>query len=657
MKCMFKKPSIKGILAESERDAARYSWEGTFADYLQLLTDNSDISRLSHRLIYDSIADVGIEESPEGAPVYKLFDGEIFGLEDQLERLVQYFASGAGRLEIRKRILLFIGPPASGKSTIVALLKRAVERYTRTDAGAVYAIKGCPMQEEPLHLIPQATRPRLMEEFGVYVEGELCSRCRYVLRSKYQGRVGEMPVTRFVFSEQEAVGIGYYVATNPNPSDASLLVGSIDTSQLAGDRVEVAGKAFRMDGELNVANRGLVEFGEIFKADRHLLTTLLGLAQEQLLKMERFGSVYVDEVVIAHSNLGDFETFEEDESSEALKDRLIAIQVPYNVRVRDETRIYEKMLSGSISPKAHVAPLTLATVSTFAVLSRLEPPARQGMTLLDKLRLYDGRVLPHVSPDDVREIRRHHPNEGMEGMSPRYVMNRLSTVTGDQSIVCLSPLRALDALWGGLKENVNLDPEGRTKYLAFIRDAVAEYGERAVRDVQRAYKEGFEASAKDLLEDYLRNVGSFCTGGDSTERDMRDIEKLAGVADRNRSGFRQEIHRYFANLKSRGVAYDHTSEQRLKAAIEARLFPDRRTIDRTLSRPRFARNRIEWRRLRNTVCNRLINTYGYCEACADDLISFAVHFVKNETILRTPKNEGIEWQWELDPVAPPPQED
>lgn len=654
---MTDRASIKSILAESERVAARYAWEGTFTDYLKRVVSNPEISRLSHRLIYDAIADAGIEESPTGAQVYKLFDGEIYGLEDQLERIAQYFASGANRLEIRKRILLLIGPPAGGKSTIAALLKRALERYTRTDAGATYAIKGCPMQEEPLHLIPHDMRPALMEEFGIYVEGDLCPRCRYVLRSEHQGRVGEMPVTRIVFSEQEAVGIGFYVATNPNPSDASLLVGSVDPSQLGGDRVEVAGKAFRMDGELNVANRGIVEFGEIFKADRHLLTTLLGLAQEQLIKMERFGSVYVDEVVIAHSNEGDFDTFMKDERSEALKDRIIAIQIPYNVRVQDEVKIYEKMLSGSISQKTHMAPLSLAAASTFAVLSRLETPDRQGMTLLGKLRVYDGQVLPHVSSDDVEQMRRHHPDEGMQGLSPRYVMNRLSAAASDPSIACLSPLRALDALWQGLKENVNLDMESRTEYLDFLRAAVEEYGDLAVRDIQRAYKEGFEASAKDLLDDYLSNVESFCSGRDSTERDMRDIEKQAGIADKDRSDFRHEIDRYFANLKSRGLAYDHTSEYRLKAAIEARLFTDRRTIDRTLTRPRFSRQRVEWRRLRNAVYNRLIESYGYCEACADDLISFAVHVIKSGAVLKTPKNEGIEWQWGLNPAHPPAQEE
>ena len=653
---MFDRPSIQDMLAESERVSARYSWEGTFADYLKLVAGNPEISRLSHRLIYDAIADAGIEESPTGAPVYKLFDGEIYGLEDQLERIVQYFASGADRLEIRKRILLMIGPPAGGKSTIAALLKRALERYTRTDAGASYAIKGCPMQEEPLHLIPHDVRPRLMEEFGIYVEGDLCPRCRYVLRSEHQDRVGEMPVSRVVFSELEAVGIGFYVATNPNPSDASLLVGSIDLSQLEGDRVEVAGKAFRMDGELNVANRGIVEFGEIFKADRHLLTTLLGLAQEQLIKMERFGSVYVDEVVIAHSNEGDFDAFMKDESSEALKDRIIAIQIPYNVRVQDEIKIYQKMLSGSISQKAHMAPLVLAAASTFAVLSRLEAPDRQGMTLLNKLRVYDGQVLQHVSSDDVKEMRRHHPDEGMQGISPRYVMNRLSAVASDSSIACLSPLRALDALWEGLKENVNLDSASRTKYLDFIRVAVEEYGNLAVRDVQRAYKEGFEASAKDLLDDYLSNMEAFCLGRDYIERDMRDLEKQAGIADKDRSDFRHEMNRYFANLRSRGVAYDYSSESRLKAAIEARLFTDRRTIDRTLTRPR-SRQRIEWRRLHSAVYNRLVESYGYCEACADDLISFAVHVAKSGSVLKTPKNEGIEWQWELNPVVPSSQEE
>ncbi len=648
-------PSIKAILAESERASAQYSWDGTFADYLELVIGNPGLSRLSHKLIFESIADAGIEVSPGGPPVHKLFDGEIFGLDDQLDRLVQYFSSGADRFDIRRRILLMIGPPASGKSTIVALIKQAIERYTRTDAGATYGIKGCPMQEEPLHLIPHEARPKLMEEFGIYVEGDLCPRCRYILRSKYNGKIGKMPVSRFVVSEQEAIGIGFYVATNPSPADASLLTGTVDTTRLEGDRVEVAGKAFRMDGELNVGNRGLVEFGEIFKADPHLLSTLLGLAQEQLIKMERFGSVYVDEVVIGHSNVGDLEIFMKDESSEALKDRLIAIQVPYNVRVGDEVKIYRKMLSDGMSHSTHLAPLTLATASTFAVLSRLEPPARKGLSRLDKLRVYDGQIMHNVTADDVRDMRRRHPDEGMEGLSPRYVINRLSAALSEQTVGCLSPLKALDVLWNGLKENVSLDPESQATYLGFLRDSVREYGNRAVRDIQRAYKEGFEASAKELLDEYLGNVEAFCEGLDCPERDMRDLEKNAGISERNRSDFRRDINREFSNLKSRGIPFDHTSENRLKAAIEAKLFPTRQTIERTLTFPRSAPQRAEWRRLRSAVFKRLIASYDYCEACADDVISFAVLVVGRGIVLRTPKNEGVEWVWDLNPNGPAPR--
>ena len=273
--------SISDLLEEAEREAERFTWEGTFADYLKLVVKAPEVSRLSHNMVYDAILAEGVGDSPTGETVYDLFSGELFGMDGPIDRLVQHFGASAKRLEDRKRILLLLGPPASGKSTLVALMKSALERFSRTPEGTAYAIKCCPMQEEPLHLIPRQMRAGLMDEYGVYIEGDLCPRCRYLLRTAYKGRISEMPVERVVFSEHEAVGIGYYVATNPNPSDASLLVGSVDTTRLEGDRLEVAGRAFRLDGELNVANRGLMEFVEIFKANKHLLTTLLGVAQER----------------------------------------------------------------------------------------------------------------------------------------------------------------------------------------------------------------------------------------------------------------------------------------------------------------------------------------------------------------------------------------
>ena len=649
---MTRNPAVEEVLAECEREVGRFDWEGTFADYLGMITREPSRSRLAHKLVNDAIMAKGVTESADGQPVYTLFEGEIFGVTEALGKIVRYFASSARRLEVRKRILLLLGPPASGKSSIVTLLKKAIEDFTRTEEGAVYAIKACPMQEDPLHLVPLKVRPRLMEDYGLYIEGDLCPRCRYTLRTTYQGKVSKVPVTRVTYSEREAVGIGYYVASNPNPTDASLLVGSVDASSLEGDRLEVAGKAFRLDGELNVANRGMVEFVEMFKADKHLLTTLLSVAQERLIKMERFGSVYADEVIIGHSNEGDFEEFKLDERSEALKDRIIEIRIPYNLKVSDEVEIYRKMLSSSGLADVHLSPLTLPVMSVFAVLSRLDPPAGQGVSLVDKLRLYDGQFGPNVSTEDVAQMRRHGPNEGMAGISPRYVMNRLSSVTTSADIPCVGPLKALDSLWQGLRENVNLEDSDHARHLGFVKDAVDEYSNRAIMEVQRAFKEGFEQAASDLLVEYLGHVGSSVSGDGAAEREMREMEKYAGIAERGRTKFRQEVDQYFSSLKRRGVPFDYTAEPRLKAAVEARMFPSRRQVERTLTKPRFARQRAEWRRERSAIYSRLIDSYGYCEMCAEDLIEYVVNVLKGRAVVKTPKNEALEWQWPLDPVPP-----
>ena len=653
--------NIEALLAEAQREVGRFEWGGTFADYLRMVSENPSVSRLSHRLIYDTIINEGVEETPTGEPIYTLFKDEIFGLDDALKSVVDYFASSSRRLEVRKRILLLLGPPASGKSSVVALIKAAVERYTRTNEGTLYAIEGCPMQEEPLHLIPAELRPQLMEDQGIYVEGDLCPRCRYALRTQYNGDISQVPITRVVFSEPAAIGIGYYVATNPNPLDASMLVGSIDDSLLQGDRLEVAGKAFRMDGEFNVANRGLMEFVEIFKADKHLLTTLLGLAQEQLVKMERFGSLYADEAIIAHSNEGDFNTFMADESSEALKDRIIAIRIPYNLRVRDEVKIYNKLLKSSGLENVHLPPLTLSTMSTFAILSRIEPPSKQGVSALEKLRGYDDQWVKRFQPSDVEREKRQHLREGMAGfISPRYVMNRLSSVASAPFIRCISPLKALDSLWRGLRENVSLANADRAAFIPFIKDTVEEYRKRAVEDVQRAFEERFEDTASVLLSDYLADVEAYCTGqavrSSSTgaerranERDMRELEKLIPVTERDRHSFREEIYKLHNQFKAREVDFAYDTEPRLKAGIEERLFPSRRRLERELSRPRFPRQRVEWARKRGAIYNRLVNYYGYCDQCADDTIEFAVHVVKNRQVVRSIKNAELDWRWTLDP--------
>ncbi len=650
--------TIQSIISEAQSEADRYSWEGTFEEYLRLVVSDPLKSRLSHAYIYDAIASNGSDATPQGDRTYGLFQDQIFGLEEPLNRIVQYFAASAQRFEVRKRILLLLGPPASGKSTVVDLIKRAMEAHSRTDKGAVYAIKGCPMQEEPLHLIPKRLRPQIYDQYGIYVEGDLCPRCRYLVRTEYQGRYADVPVERVTFSEQEAIGIGCFVANNPNPSDSSLLVGSVNTEQLEGDRLEVAGKAFRLDGEFNVANRGMIELIEMFKADKHLLTALLGLAQEQNIKMEKFGSVYADEVIVGHSNQGDFDEFSRDKSSEALKDRIIAVQIPYNLKVSEEVKIYRKMLKMSHTGDVHIAPLTLRVASAFSVLARLDPPDRQGMSLLDKLNLYDGHVVSNFSSQTVRDMQRRHPMEGMTGISPRYVMNRIDAVASDPNVRCITPFVALSSLWEGLGENVGYDADVATK-IALITDTVQVYDDMAIREVRIANEDGFEEKAKDLLTAYLSDLSAYLEDASKgrrptraeagRERDMREMERVLGITDRNKGAFRREIHERVESWQSRGRTLEYDSEPRLKEAIEKRILITPSELSKNLTRPRFARQRVDWMQRWRSITSRLIDSYGYCSICANDIISYVDHVLNGRPSIKTPRNESVEWLWERAP--------
>jgi serine protein kinase len=286
------------------------------------------------------------------------------------------------------------------------------------------------------------------------------------------------------------------------------------------------------------------------------------------------------------------------------------------------------------------------------------------MNLLQKLHLYDGQMVPGYSAQDLREMQRHHINEGMSGISPRHVMNRLGAVAS-QDVTCVSPLAGLNSMWQGLEENVSVDQQGSIRRVALVADTVKEYNDLVIMDIQKAYEESFEEKAKDLLGSYLANVAAFVadqeTHGDGdgragkahaeNERDMREIERVIGITERGKVDFRSEIHGFVTAWRSRGWLFEYTSEPRLRAAIESRLLTPRRKLEKGLTQPRFARQRVEWSQRRAAVANRLMESYGYCDVCSEDAIEYVAHVLKNRVALKTPKNEGIEWLWPLHPVA------
>jgi serine protein kinase len=617
---------------EEYRDRERgLQWEGTFAQYFETATKKPEVTRLAHERIYHMIMDAGIETTRTGEPHYNFFSQEIFGIEKPLQQIVEYFHSAAQRLEVRKRIMLMMGPVGGGKSTIVHLIKRGLEAYSRTEEGALYAIKECPMHEEPLHLIPIDLRPDVEKEFGLYIEGDLCPHCRYMVDTQYTGHIEDVPVRRLAFSEKYRVGVGTFTPSDPKSQDISELVGGIDLSTIGEVGVESDPRAYRFDGELNIANRGIMEFVEMLKTDEKFLYVLLTLSQEQNIKTGRFSMIYADEVVVSHTNEHEYQAFVGNKKSEALQDRIILVKVPYNLRASDEVKIYEKLLKQSALQNVHIAPYTLRIASIFAVLTRLEPSKKAGMSLMKKLKLYDGEDMEDFKQKDVRELQEEAVHEGMEGISPRYVINRLSSALVKQNTTCINPIDALRALRDGLDQHTSITREERERYLNFISEARREYDEIARKEVQRAFVYSYEESARTLLNNYLDNVEAYCNKTklldpitdeemEPDEQLMRSIEEQIGITENAKKSFREEILIRISSLARRGQTFEYTSHERLKEAIEKKLFADLRDVVKITTSTRTP-DKEQLRKI-NDVVNRLMAEHGYCHICANEILRY-----------------------------------
>jgi serine protein kinase len=617
---------------EEYRDRERgLSWEGTFAQYFELASKKPAISRLSHERIYHMIMDAGTEATRTGDLHYKFFKKDIFGIEKPLQQIVDYFHSAAQRLEVRKRILLLMGPVGGGKSTIVYLIKRGLEAYSRTEEGAIYAIKNCPMHEEPLHLIPQDLRADVEKEFGIYIEGDLCPHCRYMIDNQYAGRIENVPVKRLAFSEKYRVGVGTFTPSDPKSQDISELVGGIDLSTIGEVGVESDPRAYRFDGELNIANRGLMEFVEMLKTDEKFLYVLLTLSQEQNIKTGRFSMIYADEVVVSHTNEHEYQAFVGNKKSEALQDRIILVKVPYNLRVSDEIKIYEKLLKQSALKDVHIAPYTLRIASIFAILTRLEPSKKAGMSLMKKMRLYDGEDIEDFKQKDVKELQEEAVREGMDGISPRYVINRLSNALIKHNVTCINPIDALRALRDGLDQHTSITREERERYLNFIHEARREYDDMARKEVQRAFVYSYEESARTLLNNYLDNIEAYSNKSkmhdpitdeevEPDEQLMRSIEEQIGVSENAKRSFREEILIRISSLARKGLTFDYTSHERLKEAIEKKLFADLRDVVKITTSARTP-DKEQLRKI-NEVVNRLMAEHGYCHVCANEILRY-----------------------------------
>jgi serine protein kinase len=623
-------------LEEHRLSEGKLTWEGTFADYLELVAKNPHIAQFAHARIYHMIVSAGVREV-NGVRRYAFFEKELYGLDKALERLVEeYFHPSARRLDVRKRILLLMGPVSGGKSTLVMMLKRGLEEFSRTPEGALYGIKACPMHEEPLHLIPKELRPEVEEQLGITIEGDLCPSCRLMLKEQYGGQVEKVPVERVVLSESERVGIGTFSPSDPKSQDIADLTGSIDFSTIGEYGSESDPRAYRFDGELNKANRGIMEFQEMLKLDEKFLWNLLSLSQEGNFKAGRFALISADEMVVAHTNETEYRAFIANKKNEALQSRIIVMPVPYNLKVSEEVKIYEKLIKQSDSKNVHIAPHALFSAAVFSVMSRLKESRKAGMDPVKKMKLYDGVEVEGFKLKDVYELQQEFEGiEGMSGVDPRYVINRISSAIihkGENSEkACINALDVLRALKDGLDQHPSITKEERERLLGFIALARQEYDEAAKREVQKAFVYSYEESARNLLNNYLDNVEAFCNETkikdpitdelhEPDEKLMRSIEEQIGISENAKKAFREEIMIRISSYARRGQSFEYHSHERLKEAIEKKLFADLKDVVKITTSAKTPDG--EQLRKINEVVARLMKEHGYCASCANELLRY-----------------------------------
>jgi serine protein kinase len=446
-------------------------WDGGFEEYLGIVREKPQVTRNAYQRLYDMIISYGTEEyidNKKRLVRYNFFKDEhngganaIFGLDIPLMRLVHVLKAAAEGYGPERRVILLHGPVGSSKSTIARLLKLGVEQYSRSADGALYTfdwaglaglgIAGVAstdidrfpsaMNEEPLRVIPPEWRAKAIDQLGlsndkfkVRVDGDLDPASRFIFNSLLQRYEGDwakvvrnhVRVRRLVLSEKDRVGIGTFQPKDEKNQDSTELTGDINYRKIAEYGSDSDPRAFNFDGEFNIANRGMLEFIEILKLDVAFLYDLLGATQEHKIKPKKFAQTDIDEVIIGHTNEAEYKKLLNNEFMEALRDRTIKIDIPYITKLTEEVRIYEKDFNSRKIKGKHIAPHTLEVAAMWAVLTRLEDPKKHNLSLLQKLKLYDGKVLPGYTQDTVKELRKESKREGMEGVSPRYVQDKIS---------------------------------------------------------------------------------------------------------------------------------------------------------------------------------------------------------------------------------------
>ncbi|MBC8113764.1 MAG: serine protein kinase [Candidatus Saccharimonas sp.] len=662
---------LQQISSRQSAEAFRHEhWQGSFDEYLDIVRATPEVTRTAHQRMYDMVVSYGnypVDEGRrDGLVRYKFFDDPdnngddaIFGLTEPLMQLVHVFRSASLKYGSERRVLLLHGPVGSSKSTIARLLKKGLQKYARKPEGAVYSfgwkeedgsISWDPMNGEPLQLIPHAYREEVCrtlnegrdrnKQFTVEIVGEVSPLARFVFKERLEKCDGDwtkvmqsVVVRRFFLSEQDRIGIGTFQPKDEKNQDSTELTGDINYRKIAEFGSESDPRAFNFDGEFNVANRGMIEFIEVLKLDVAFLYDLLGASQEHKIKPKKFAQTDIDTVILGHTNEPEYRKLQSNEFMEALRDRTVKIDVPYVTKLDHELRIYEKDYNERRVRGKHIAPHTLEVAATWAVLTRLEEPKHHGLTVLQKMKLYNGKTLPGFTTENIEQLRKEAKHEGLQGISPRYVQDKISNaLVNNTEASCINPFMVLNELENGLKHHSLIaNEETREGYRRLISVVKDEYTDIVKNEVQRAIAADEEALTR-LCSNYIDNVKAYTqrekvrnkfTGQDEQpdERQMRSIEERIDIPETRKDDFRREIMNYIGALSLDGKKFDYKTNERLHKALEMKLFEDQKDTIKLTSLVSNVVDKDTQEKI-DIVKGRLIKNFGYNDESATDVLQY-----------------------------------
>lgn len=655
--------------------------EMTFDEYLERVQQNPKLIRTAYQRIWDMISSKGTEEIEihrKTITKYKFFsDSEIpiFGLEESLDRLAKFIHGAAGGYGPEKRVLLLHGPVGSSKSTICRLIKRGLEKYSKTDEGAWYSYKWVnlptgpngiyvtdtdisAMNEDPLKLMPieirnavvaklnQIHRNSYPEEersqaYNLYLNGELNPRCKFFMKEllkKYKGDWKQVcdnhiTVIRRVYSESDRVGIATFQPKDEKNQDSTELTGDINFSKIALFGSDSDPRAFSFDGELCVGNRGIVEFIEMLKLEQAFLYDLLGASQERSIKPKKFSQISVDEAIFGHSNNAEYEKLKNNPYMEALRDRTFKVDIPYLLSWEDELQVLQQDY-GKGKVHQHVAPHTLEIAALWAILTRLKDDPSSNISLVEKADLYNGKLLTGWTEDSVKELKDKHPQEGMAfGVSVRYIQDKIAVCLSERRDY-INPFIVMNEIKDGLSNHsliVNKDQIGR--YNTCCELAIKKLDDILKNEVQTALV-GNEKAIVTLCENYIDNLMAYIdknkiknpyTNKEEApdERLMRSIESKIDVPEAGADDFRRMIAGFIGKLHHQKKSFTWDSNERLRKALEMKLFEDTREHIKISSLSLQGGSVVDSQMQEkiDAVKARLISHFGYNEQSASDVLN------------------------------------